>query len=72
MALASTSASPSRNSASVVAGAPERHLDDVRLLEVERLAELDARHDRQAEQVIVDDRHQLLAQLLERRELERD
>src|SRR6185503_10281116 len=43
---------------------------DVRLLEVKRLAELDARHAGQAEQVIVDDRDQLRAQVLERLRLE--
>ena len=43
-----------RNSARVVTAGAERHLDDVRLLEVERLAELDAGHRRQPQQVIVD------------------
>src|SRR5207249_5078611 len=42
-----------------------------RLLEVERLAELDARHRRQPQQMVVDDRGQLLTHVLEARELER-
>ncbi|PYN06934.1 MAG: hypothetical protein DME02_13855 [Candidatus Rokuibacteriota bacterium] len=54
-----------------VGARPEGHLDDVRLLEVERLAELDARDRGEPQQVIVDDRGQLLAQVLEARELER-
>ena len=64
MALASTAARPARNSASVETPRAQRHLDDVRLLEVEGLAELDPRHAGQPEQMIVDDRDQLFAQIL--------
>ena len=70
MALASTSARPARNSASVETAGAQRHLDDVRLLEVEGLAELHPGHAGQPEQVVVDDRDQLLAQVLQRGRLE--
>ncbi len=52
-------------------GKPERDLDDVRLLKVKGPIELDAGLGLAAPQMILDDRHQVLAQLLDRGERER-